>query len=236
MTFDPAHIAAFVDGELDDLTARRIEREAQNDPALAAEIARHRTLKAQLNAHFAPIAREPVPDRLSALLAEAPVDRSLAARREAKRARFAPAHWGAIAASLVLGLAIGSQAWRPAANVTSANGTLVASGQLAEALDTRLASQQADGQQADGAAARIGLSFRDRQGRYCRSFDGPDLAGIGCRENGRWTLERTLRGQAAGEYRQASSGELAADAAAMIAGDPLDAKAERAARDKGWDE
>lgn len=230
MSFDPDTVAAFVDGELDDLTARRIERDAENDPALAAEIARHRTLKARLTAHYAPVAEEPVPDRLRALLTpESAVDTSLAARREAKRARFAPAHWGAIAASLALGLALGLQPWTPTANVRDANGTLAAAGPLADALDMQLASNQAP-----DAAVRIGLSFRDGTGRYCRSFESAALNGIGCREDGGWQLERTMRGQAGSDYRQASSGELAAAAAAMMAGDPLDAGAERQARDGGW--
>lgn len=229
MKFDPATVAAFVDGELDDLTARRIEREAENDGALAAEIARHRGLRTQLSAHFAPVIDEAVPDRLRALLIDGKVDTSLTERRERKRARFAPAHWGAIAASLVLGLTLGLKPWVPAPDTGNAGGTLVASGQLAKALDTQLASNQS----AD-AAVRIGLSFRDREGRLCRSFEGRDLSGIGCRDEGRWSLERTMRGQAGGEYRQASSGTLAADAAAMMAGDPFDAAAERAARDRGW--
>lgn len=229
MSFDPATVAAFVDGELDDLTARRIEREAAGDPALAAEIERHRALKAQLAAHFAPISEEPVPERLRALLVtDTKVDSSLADRRDAKGTRFAPLHWGAIAASLALGLTIGLKPWRPAADVSQANGTLVASGPLARALDTQLASSQPA-----NADVRIGLSFRDRQGRTCRSFEGRDLSGIGCRDDGGWTLERTMGGRPGGDYRQASSGELAA-AAAMMAGDPLDADAERAARDKGW--
>lgn len=229
MSFDPATVAAFVDGELDDLTARRIEREAENDPAIAAEIARHRALRAQLSAHFAPVADEPVPDRLRALLVDAGVDTSLSERREAKRARFAPAHWGAIAASLVLGLTLGLRPWTPAPDVTGANGMLVASGGLADALDTQLASDQPT-----NGDIRIALSFRDKKSRICRSFAGRDLSGIGCREDGRWALERTAAGQNAGEYRQASSGDLAAAAAAMMAGDPLDAAAERAARDAGW--
>lgn len=234
MSFDPAIVAAFVDGELDDLTARRIEREAESDAALAAEIARHRALKARLTAHYAPVAEEAVPERLRALLVDSKVDASkvdtsLAGRREAKRARFAPIHWGAIAASLVLGLMVGFRPWMPAADVANANGTLVASGMLAEALDTQLASTQPA-----GAGVRIGLSFRDKEGRYCRSFEGRDLAGIGCRDDDRWALERTLRGQSSQDYRQASSGMLAADAAAMMAGDPFDAAAERAARDRGW--
>ena len=230
MSVDPGTIAAFVDGELDDLTARRIEREAANDAALAAEIARHRALKAQLTAHYAPIAEEAVPERLRVLLAGADiVDTSLSERRMAKRSRFEAIHWGALAASLVLGLTIGLRPWLPAADVASDNGVLVASGPLADALDTRLASNQP----AD-AAVRIGLSFRDNVGRYCRSFESATIDGIGCRDGGRWQLEQTRRGQASSDYRQASSGELNAMVATMMAGDPLDADAERMARDSGW--
>lgn len=230
MSLDPETIAAFVDGELDDLTARRIAREAAGDAVLAAEIARYRALRATLTAHYAPVAEEPVPDRLRALLvSEAAVDTSLAERRDRKQARFAPIHWGAIAASLVLGLTLGFKPWLPAAEVTGANGKLVASGALAEALDTQLASNQTG-----DAAVRIGLSFRDRSGRVCRSFEGAGLAGIGCRDGARWTLERVLAGQGSHDYRQASSGALAADAAAMMAGDAFDAAAERAARASGW--
>lgn len=230
MSFDPATVAAYIDGELDDLTARRIEREAETDTALAAEIAKHRALKAQLAAHFAPIAEEPVPERLRALLAtNETVDTSLAARREAKRPRFGAIHWGAMAASLALGITVGTQPWAPAQSIATSNGTLVASGPLAEALDTQLASNQAA-----GAAVRIGLSFRSKDGHYCRSFESAEVDGIGCRDAGRWRLERTLQGQRGSDYRQASSGELAGAVAAMMAGDPLDADAERAARDGGW--
>ena len=231
MSFDPAMVAAFVDGELDDLTARRMEREAENDAELAAEIMRHRALKARLEAHFAPVAEEAVPERLRALLVEPKLDTSLAARREAKQARFASIHWGAIAAALVLGLTIGLKPWLPAADVGHANGTLVASGALASALDTQLASSQPA-----SADVRIGLTFRDKQGRTCRSFEGRALSGIGCRDRGHWALERTMAGQAGSDYRQASSGALAADVAKMMAGEALDAAAERAARQKGWSE
>ncbi|WP_293699955.1 MULTISPECIES: anti-sigma factor family protein [unclassified Sphingopyxis] len=229
MSFDPDTIAAFVDGELDDLTARRIEREAESDAALAAEIARYRALTAKLSAHFAPVVDEAVPERLRALLVEGGIDISMADRRNAKHRLFAPVHWGAIAASLVFGLTIGLRPWVPAADIASVNGTLVASGALADALDTQLASDQLA-----NAEIRIGLSFRDRQGRVCRSFEARDVSGIGCRDSGRWALERAIGGRANPEYRQASSGELLAAAAVMMAGDPFDFAAERAARDKGW--
>lgn len=229
MSYDPAMVAAFVDDELDDLTARRIEREAENDADLAAEIARHRALKAKLESHFAPIVDEAVPERLRALLIDPKLDTSLSSRREAKQARFAPIHWGAIAAALVLGLTVSLKPWMPAADIGDADGTLVASGALASALDMQLASNQAT-----GADVRIGLTFRDKQGRTCRSFESRDLSGIGCRDQGRWALERTMTGQADSDYRQASSGALAADVAAMIEGDAFDAAAERAARQRGW--
>jgi hypothetical protein len=230
MSLDPGTVAAFVDGELDDLTARRIEREAATDTALAAEIARHRALKSLLAAHYAPIAEEAVPDRLRSLLAVDPkIDASLADRRDARRTRFGAIHWGAIAASLLLGLTIGLRPWLPAGDVASEDGTLVAAGPLAEALDRQLASRQPG-----DAAVRIGVSFQDKAGRYCRTFENASIDGIGCREGGGWQLERTLRGQANSDYRQASSGELAASAAAMMRDEALDAAGELAARDAGW--
>lgn len=105
----------------------------------------------------------------------------------------------------------------------------VEAGALAEALDTQLASNQPG-----DAAVRIGLSFQDKTGRYCRTFERHVLDGIGCREGGHWQLERTIAGQATGEYRQASSDELASAAAAMMRRGALDAAAERTARDAGW--
>lgn len=230
MSFDPTTIAAFIDGEIDDLTARRIERAAETDAALAAEIARHRALTARLAEYYAPICDEPIPDRLRSLLGDVTgVDTSLADRRETRRARFSAPHWLAIAASLVLGLTIGLRPWIPAADVQTDNGVLIAAGSLAKALETQLASNQSS-----DAAVRIGISFEDKAGRFCRSFESARLDGIGCREGDHWRLERTLVGRRNGDYRQASSGELAAAAAAMMRRDALDSLGERAARDAGW--
>lgn len=233
MTHDEQAIAAYVDGELDELAARRLAQQAEQDPELAAAIARQRSLRTRLAAHFAPVLDEAVPDRLTALLKlDDKIDDSLAARRaaraEVQRLRFAPAHWGAIAASLVLGLAVGNQLLTPAGPVAVEGGALIAAGPLADALDTQLASAQ-------GAAdTRIGLTFRAQDGRWCRSFERSDVSGIGCRNGGAWRLERAQPGTAASDYRQASSGSLAAAAAAMMAREPADAAAEKAARDGGW--
>jgi anti-sigma factor RsiW len=154
-----------------------------------------------------------------------------------------PRRWGtgaAIAASLVLGLVLGTQFARPGA-VTERDGALVASGALAQGLDMQLASAGGD---SDGGGLRILASFQRDGGGYCRVFDGGAMAGIACKDQGAWRLERTVAGEratgtrerAGTAYRQAGSaqGDLLAAAQAMTAGDPLDATQERAARVRNW--
>lgn len=236
MTYDAATIAAFVDGELDDVAAKRIARAAEGDADLATEIARHKALKNRLAAHYAPVLDERVPDRFTALLAgTAKVDTSFADRLAEKqqvikpRPRFSSAHWGAMAASLALGLTIGLGPLSPDGPVATEKGALIASGSLAKALDTQLASNQLV-----DSSIRIGLSFKSKDGRYCRTFDGSALAGIGCHNDGVWQLEQTMSGTKQSDYRQASSGALASAAADMMAEAPLDAAGEAAAKASGW--
>lgn len=245
MTIDPEKLpemlAAYADGELDPLAERQVERAIAADPALADQVERHRALRATLAAAFAPIAAAPVPDRLAQLVPDGRVVDLAAARAARAQAAAAPAperRWGRwagmggmMAACLVLGVLVG----RGADNgpVESRGGMLVASGGLGRALDTQLAS--ADG---GNAGLRILVSFRDGGGRYCRSFSGTSLSGIACREDAGWVLRETRGGNAASssEFRQAGSADAAlmADAQAMMAGEPLDAAAEEAAKAKGW--
>lgn len=215
---------------LGDLTARRIAREAEGDAALTAEIPRYRALKAQLAAHYAPVADEPVPERLRALLMpDATIATSLAARRKVRRLHFAPIHLGAIAASLLLGVCDRYEA-------VDARGRRDERRRLARRIGTARQSARYPARVEPASRGRdtYRLSFRDRDGRYCRSFEGRALSGIGCREGAGWALERTMQGRGSADYRQASSGELTSAAAAMMDGAPLDAAAERAARGAGW--
>ena len=227
MTIDPEMLMAYADGELDPLSAKRVEKAMAADPALAERVAAHRALRATLAGHFAPVAQQPVPARLAALLDDAVVPiRAAPARR---RNWLSAGNLAAMAATLVIGLLAGRML-EPAGPVASRQGSLVAQGSLAQALDTQLASAPAA-----GAATRIGLTFRDPEGALCRTFEDRALSGIACRAAGEWTLRRTMSGDAAqGAYRQAGSAETMEAAQAMMAGDPLDAAAERAARDGGW--
>jgi len=121
-------------------------------------------------------------------------------------------------------------------------GRLLAAGMLADAL-----SQQLAGDQTAATAAgpvRIGVSFRSKAGEYCRTFSlrqPAALAGLACRAGDGWELSVLARtetaGGAADAYRQAASPIPPAVTAAVesqIAGEPLDARAEAAARGRHW--
>jgi len=225
-TIDAATRMTYVDGELDEITRRRVERAMAEDPALAEAVARDRALREALRARFAPYAEAPVPDRFRSLLG-AEVEPITAATR---RRRIRPRLWiegAAIAATLVLGIAVGRQL--DIGPVESRHGALIARGHLSAALDTQLASTQPN-----DAPVRIGLTFRVRDGAICRTFSGQQLQGIACRDGPSWNLVRTATGERPGAYRQAASGALATDAQAMMAGSPFSAAQEASARSRGW--
>jgi hypothetical protein len=219
-----AMIIAHVDGELGPAERARFEAEMAADPTLAAEVARHRALAARVSGAYAPVLDEPVPPRLL-VVAAAANDRGRPATR-----RLMP--WAAVAASLVVGVVAGRMALPDRGPLVSRDGALVARGQLATALSTELAAQP--------GVVKVGLTLKTADGRYCRTFQSPAdrLAGLACREDGRW-VARTVTAWtpvAQTAYRTAGSDTPAEVLAAVdrLAGQPLDAAAERAARDAGW--
>ena len=224
-------LMAFVDGELDEIARARVERAVAADPALRARLEQQRKLRATLAAFYGPTAEEAVPERFRAML-----ESNVVAFPEPK-ARAPRPLWQsviALAATLVLGLALGRTLLAPTGGpVGVANGTMVAQGPLATALDTQLASAQAP-----DAATRIGTSFAASDGRLCRTFDSAAMAGLACRGDQGWQLIMAAPGSAPaqGGYRQAGSANpLVAEAAqGLMAGEPFDATAERRARDSGW--
>jgi hypothetical protein len=229
MTIDDDMLMAFLDDELDAIARGRVERALADDPALVARLDVQRRLKARLAAHYA-VADE-VPERFRALLETNVVDLGTA---RARRVRPMWQDLAAIAATLLLGLAIGRTLLAPAAGPIGIDGgTMVAQADLARALDVQLASAQPA-----NAPVRIGVSFAGTDGRLCRTFDSAAIAGLACRGDAGWQLMMTAAGSGAArsDYRQAGSASpLVLEAAqALMAGDPLDATTERTARDSGW--
>lgn len=194
-----------------------------NDEQLKAESRR-------LSAAFDGVLNEPVPERLNALLAEpAPQVVDLGAVRAQRRGMSSWAAWGGMAATLVLGTLIGTRLAPPGGEGTD----LVATGAIARALDQQLAS-------APPGPVAVQISFKARDGRYCRSFSTAASAGLACREpGGAWALQQVVAVAAppSGGMRQAASSLPAAVLAAVdasMAGEALNAEQERVARDTGW--
>ncbi|WP_086606208.1 hypothetical protein [Erythrobacter donghaensis] len=229
-------LAAYADGELDEVEGARVAAAVAADPALVARIAAHRALKERLAAHYAPIAEQAVPPHLAALLsggqnkdkADGGDVISFAAARQKRGLVPVLRRWGpiagpALAASLVLAVL---QPW----NGASPEG--YAEPALAAALDSQLvATQPTD------AETRILLSFERDGGGLCRAWRGGSEGGIACRDDTGWKIEQqfALGESAGGQFRQAGSeADLLAAAQDMAAGGALDAEAEKAASERGW--
>ena len=229
MTYSDDTLMAYADGELDPAERAAIEQAMRTDPAIAAAVERHRALRADVGAAFAGILDEPVPARL---LPAAPANVvSLEAVRE-KRRRWSWPEWGALAATLVVGVLAGKMIPGGGPAIAGNGNQVVARGELASALDRQV------GGRTDGAV-QVGVSFAARDNRYCRSFVMGTSAGLACREGGQWKIPVLTEAEreAAGGYRQAGSALPPAvlDAIdARIAGKPLDAAGEEAARARGW--
>lgn len=226
MTIDPETLAAYADGELDSIAAKRVERAIADDPALAAEVDRHRALTARLRGSFAGLDPQPMPAGVEALFARADNVVPFPTRKPAPKPQR---WWGAVAASLIAGLLLGQLVPRSGSELGFEGGTAVAQGSLARALDTQLASTQ--GPQ---APVKIGITFRDRAGALCRTFETGTTGGIACAgDQGPWRVQALQGGAAATTtaYAQAGSPMAAVleQAQAMAAGDPLDAAGEAAA-------
>ena len=242
MTYSDETLMAYADGELEPAERAAIEHAMQADPAIAEAVARHRALRHDIAAAFAGILDEPVPARLQPAAAPAAPVVSLDAARAARAAQAAPApvrrrwswpEWGALAAMLMVGVLVGKVVPQGSQPAIAGNGNqVVAQGELASALDRQVGGK-------DAGAVRVGVSFAARDGGYCRSFVMGSSAGLACRTGGQWRIPVMAEtgAEAQGAYRQAGTGLPPAvlDAIdARIAGKPLDAAGEEAARARGW--
>jgi hypothetical protein len=218
---------AWLDGELVGETAARIAAQVAASPALTARAAEHRALKEQLRGAFAPVMENasPPPRFASAEVID------LGAKRLG-RGWFGIPQWAAMAATLALGLVVGQFVGdRSDSPIAARDGMLVAAASLDQALDKQLASA------GTGGPIRVGLTFRDRQGSICRSFSGEAGSGLACLADGDWRVEGLFASASqGGDYRMAAGEDprLAALIDEKIAGEPFDATAERAAKDRGW--
>lgn len=234
---DDEKLFAWLDGELDGAQAAEMAARVEADPELSALVERHRAMQARMKHAFDSVAAAPLPERLrraAAPVRSNVVDLSEQRERRLHSRRFGGLpQWAMIAATLVLGIFVGTFVpGRGTSPVEIHNGQMYAASSLDRTLDTELASAPT------GDPIRIGLTFRDSDGAICRSFSGTAATGLACRDNGRWRVRGLFpptEGQS-GDYRMAAGMDpnLAALVGSTMAGEPMDADQERAARKQGW--
>ena len=230
---DDKEFFAWLDGELDDKAAGRVAAMVAASPELTAKAEQHRRLAADMRGAFSAVMEDgsAAPRFVDTQVLEFGVK---ASERASRRSWFAAPHWAAMAASLAIGLVLGTQfaGNRADSPVRVEGGVLVAAAPLDQALDTRLASAPAAG------ATRIGLTFRDAAGRICRSFTDATASGLACREGNGWRIQGlypAAEGQK-GDYRMAAGEDprLSTLIDETIRGEPFDTSQEKAALAAGW--
>jgi hypothetical protein len=248
-------LAAYVDGELEGVERVRVEQAIAQDAQLALRVAQQRALRERLRGAFDSVLQEAVPQRLAQAaklgapsgpaqvidLARVRADRARrgSGQRQLNTRRYT------IAACLVVGLTVGVLIQRlaapPSALTEFHDGSLLARGALAHALDEQLASTGPA-----GAQVHIGVTFRARSGNYCRTFalsGNRALAGLACRDQDQWQVLNLIAAESASaggngqNMRMASSNLPPALMQAVnerISGEPLNAAAEAKARNNDW--
>ncbi|GAA0620708.1 hypothetical protein GCM10009422_15500 [Brevundimonas kwangchunensis] len=227
-----------VDGEMTADESARLDADVAGDLALAGRLAAMRSLRDAARAAF-PAAVDARDEALARMIAGQGSGQTRPGLWARLGEAFAPRKaglWAGLAvagfvAGVVLGPALGAGG---SGDLVTREG-VVAEAALVRVLDTGLA---ADGPDGDGRA--VGLTFRDGEQRWCRTFDhaGAGMAGLACRDGDAWRIEALARsGPAGGEVRMASSETPAAVLAAVdavMAEPALDPAQERAAREAGW--
>lgn len=251
-SFTDAELIAFLDGTIDDeALIAAIEAAINADPALAERaeaLAGDAPLAGSVRDAFAPVLAAPVPDRLARIVAPPPaagevVD--LAAVRPAPtRTLPVPANdtgrgswrwpqFGAMAASLVLGVLIGGPlltggGGNGGGDAPAGAGLVLASAEVDAMLDTAPSGQAFD--LAALGEGEVVLTFRSGDGKLCRQFmiegAGATSDALACADSGgRWQVEAYGRREApAGDMKLAGGDAAPAVVAAvdaMIGSDPL---------------
>jgi anti-sigma factor RsiW len=188
---DREKLMAYVDGELPAEERAAIDAELADNEPLRRAVAEERLLRRAFAQTYDPALEEPIPEPVARLLAG--TDSRVV---PFKRPPPAPPRWHwqsftAIAASLVLGVVLGSSLGLTGGGSQDQAG-LGVDGELAAALETQLASTQTP-----ASPIQVGISFVGADGRPCRTFETSQAAGLACRAGPEWDL-RLLAPRGAG--------------------------------------
>jgi hypothetical protein len=252
---DTELLSSLMDGELAAGDAEALERRLANEPALAQQLAAMKRAEQKLREAYAPVADEPLPAGLVALLTDDKQDGAPAGSNvvsfppaASRRSFFVPS---SIAAGIALAIGIGLGVSLDRDGGLSETERLLAANALI-APDTELFAVLESSP--SGATAALGggvdatprLSFQTAAGNYCReatvATGSRESTLVGCREEAGWALQAVIQISVSGGapanngFRPASDPASALDAIVddLIEGAPLGADAERAAIEAGW--
>jgi hypothetical protein len=251
MDIPDEQLAAYLDGELGGSERARIEQAIQSDARLAKRVAQFRARRGRLHGRLETLRRETMsrrmlqPGRSVAATGSAQVIDLARVRAERKRrterSRLRLSRRMAVAGSLAVGLLLGLLVERvlPDGTLTQyRDGALFAHGALADALDEQVGSTPLL-----GSSVRIGLSYKGKEGHYCRTFfirEIHALSGLACREQQHWRVWTLEGADGRGGNVRLARGSAALPAAVAQAlgertnGAPLSAQAELSAQRSGW--
>lgn len=240
---DDEKLTGFLDRELDRVTQADVETWAAREALTATRLSQLRANDDLVRAAFDTPMHEGVPDRFAAV-----IDAGLASAAQTP-ARHAPhgspgndnqPRWwqfgGAVAASLAIGLVLGTQFMPDASDATTSTALSAALTATPSLQTVTLAS---------GERVTPQLTVAQTGGGYCRQFRlataAREQAGIACRTSGQWAVEALLPTTSPGAARDAyvtAEGAEPSEIGGVIetrrAGDPLDAAAEQALIARGW--
>jgi hypothetical protein len=256
-TADDQVLSAYLDGELSAEETAALEARLRREPPLARRLQTLRGTDEALRSAYGPIAGEPLPESILALLEQSPDTPEHAAagtvvdlrRRSTRRAFTIPA---AIAASIALlaGFLLGTLVTTPPPEPGSPlalvprDGNVEASTTLHELLHSLPSG--ASREVMEGHSAMPRLTFLTADGTPCRQLDVASADAttemLACRRGERWRIELVALGPpppapADGIYRPASGPPSEAmDNAVdlLIEGPPLGAEAEHDLIERGW--
>jgi hypothetical protein len=215
--FTDAQLLAFLDGHIaDEALLDAIEAAINADPALAARVealAAGDDAGAMVRDAFAPVLDAPVPERFAQIVAPAPASATLVdftTARAVKPVLPTPANdtgsawrwpqFGAMAASLALGVMIGGPLLTGGGTDAAAEGALVlaaAEGPVPPSAVAAMLDSAPSGQTVDLASLGTGevvLTFRNTDGALCRQFmlerSGATSDALACAgADGGWQVE-----------------------------------------------
>jgi hypothetical protein len=243
-------LVAYVDDELDEAQRAMVRSVLDSNPMLCRRAEEMRLSRDLLREAFPLQVSAPVPAGIDAAanrLAEACAKLSAP---PAPASRFEGRRKYAMAAAVVLSLtaAAGYLAWRMGLGFPQEPVTQLLQLDPDSALNGVLESTpsaQVVNASTEGASIRAVLTFRAKDGRFCREFEvvapAGGSTGIACRDHGVWRAEVLLSATAAppdsNYYTPAGGSEepaVAEVADRLIQGDPLSAEEEARLLSNGW--